>query len=74
MDCSSPGSSVHVIFQIRILEWVVVSYSGDLPDPGTEHVSLYHVLFPQNKNRNETEDKLTRTKIAFEHIKLAPSK
>ena len=27
MDCSPPGSSVHGIFQARILEWVVVSYS-----------------------------------------------
>ena len=34
MDCSPPGSSVHEISQARILEWVVVSFSGDLPDPG----------------------------------------
>ena len=27
MDCSPPGSSVHVIFQARILEWVAISYS-----------------------------------------------
>ena len=25
MDCTLPGSSVHVIFQARILEWVVIS-------------------------------------------------
>ena len=25
MDCSLPGSSVHVIFQARILEWVAIS-------------------------------------------------
>ena len=30
MDCSLPGSSVHGIFQARILEWVAVSFSGDL--------------------------------------------
>ena len=34
MDCSPPGSSVHGIFQARILEWVPIAYSGDLPDPG----------------------------------------
>ena len=28
MDCSPLGSSVHRIFQARILEWVAVSYSG----------------------------------------------
>ena len=27
MDCSSPGSSVHGIFQSRILEWVAISFS-----------------------------------------------
>ena len=28
MDCSLPGSSVHGIFQVRILEWVAISFSG----------------------------------------------
>ena len=27
MDCSPPGSSVHWIFQARILEWFAISYS-----------------------------------------------
>ena len=36
MDCSLPGSSVHGIFQARILEWVAISSPGDLPDPGIE--------------------------------------
>ena len=27
MDCSPPGSSVHEIFQARILEWVAISFS-----------------------------------------------
>ena len=27
MDCSPPGSSIHGIFQARILEWVAVSFS-----------------------------------------------
>ena len=34
MDCSPPGSSVHEIFQARILEWVAVPSPGDLPNPG----------------------------------------
>ena len=33
---SPPGSSVHEIFQARILEWVAISYSRVLPDPGIE--------------------------------------
>ena len=36
MDCSPPGSSVHGILQARRLEWVVVSFTRDLPDPGIE--------------------------------------
>ena len=36
MDCSPPGSSVHGIFQARILEWVAIPFSRDLPDPGIE--------------------------------------
>ena len=40
MDCSPPGFSVYGIFQARILEWVAISYSRDLPNPGTEPVSL----------------------------------
>ena len=27
MDCSPPGSSVHGIFQARILEWVAIAFS-----------------------------------------------
>ena len=34
MDCSLPGSSVHEILQARILEWVAMSFSRELPDPG----------------------------------------
>ena len=29
MDCSLPGSSVHGIFQARVLKWVAVSFSRD---------------------------------------------
>ena len=36
MDCSPPGSSVHGFFQTRVLEWIAISFSGDLPDPGIE--------------------------------------
>ena len=33
MDCSLPGSSVHGIFQARILEWVVISFSTGYSQP-----------------------------------------
>ena len=28
VDCSPPGSSVHGIFQARILEWVAIAFSS----------------------------------------------
>ena len=34
MDCSLPGSSVHGILQARILEWVAMPSSRDLPGQG----------------------------------------
>ena len=30
MDCSLPGSSVHRIFQARVLEWGAIAFS-DIP-------------------------------------------
>ena len=36
MDCGPSGSSVHRIFQARILQWAAIPSSGDLPDPGIE--------------------------------------
>ena len=32
MDCNLPGFSVHGILQARVLGWVAISFSGDLPD------------------------------------------
>ena len=34
MDGSLPDSSVHEIFQTRVLEWAVISSPGDLPNTG----------------------------------------
>ena len=40
MNCSSLGSSVHGLFQAKILDWVAFPPPGDLPDPGVKSVSL----------------------------------
>ena len=58
MDCSLPGSSVHGIFQARLLEWVAIAFSQgywsgllfpspeDLPNPGIEARSpALHMLY-----------------------------
>jgi len=36
VDCGPPGSSVHEIFQARILEWVAISYSRGSSDAEIE--------------------------------------
>ena len=33
-DCSLPSSSVRGILQARILEWIAIPFSKDLPNPG----------------------------------------
>ena len=45
---SLSSSSVHGIFQARILEWVSISSSGDLPDPG---IKLTHLASPALADR-----------------------
>ena len=40
MDCSLPGSSVHGIFQARVLEWVEVAFSVCV----IERYKFYHIV------------------------------
>ena len=40
MNCSPPGSSIHGIFQARILEWVSISFSRESSRPRDQtHIS-----------------------------------
>ena len=32
MDCSLPGSSIHGIFQVRVLEWGAIAFNMDPPN------------------------------------------
>ena len=41
MDSSQPGCSIHEIFQARILEWVVISFSRGSSQPGS-NLGLLH--------------------------------
>ena len=48
MDCSLPGSSVHGIFQARIMEWVAISFSRGSSQPRDRtqvscRQTLYHL-------------------------------
>ena len=62
MDCSLPGSSIHGIFQARVLEWVAISFSRGSSRPGDETcVSLivgrcfYHLSHQGSPILNKTE-------------------
>ena len=47
MDCSPPGSSIHGIFQARILEWVAMPFSRGSPWPRDWTPHLLHLLLWQ---------------------------
>src|SRR5574340_5438 len=50
MDCSLPGSSIHGIFQARVLEWGAIAFSNaymktkpTLPYPGSCHITFIFI-------------------------------
>ena len=42
MDCSPPGSSVHGIFQARVLEWGAIAFSDILHYLHIKFEAYYH--------------------------------
>ena len=40
MDCSLPGSSIHGIFQARVLEWVAIAFSEFLAQGGLNSFTM----------------------------------
>ena len=50
MDCSSPGSSVHEILKVRILEWVAIPFSrgSSQPRDPTWISCFVGILYPLN--------------------------
>ena len=46
MDCSLPGSSVHGIFQARVLEWVAIAFSDPLEEGTATHSSILALRIP----------------------------
>ena len=43
MDCSLPGSSIHGIFQARVLEWVAISFSRGSSRP-RDRTQVSHIV------------------------------
>ena len=51
MDCSPPGSSVHGIFQARVLEWGAIAFSN----PRAIHILTCIVLYTLDFNKNVSD-------------------
>ena len=65
MDCSLPGSSVHGIFQARVLEWIAIAFSmGKTRDllkkigdtKGTFHAKMGTIKGRNSMDLTEAED------------------
>ena len=44
MDCSLPGSSIHGIFQARVLEWGAITFSVEQDYLGSNPNAAFHWL------------------------------
>ena len=58
VDCSPPGSSIHGIFQARVLEWGAIAFS-------TLHASLFKILEVSLCSRNSENIWLMKLLIIY---------
>ena len=72
MDCSLPGSSVHGIFQARILEWVAISFSrrSSWPRDWTRVSRIAGRRFTMWATREVVIGKLNIQKFSIQQISL----
>ena len=61
MDCSLPGSSIHGIFQARVLEWVATAFSGNSRRTIQIPKGRYHQGFAFLVSENLEEDSAVAT-------------
>ena len=79
MDWSQPGSFVHGILQARILEWVAISSSEELPDSGIKPASLTSPalaggFFTTSATWEATRFCLLQLRVKFEYLSHSPSR
>ena len=60
MDCSPPGSSVHGILQVRILEWVAISFSNSDATDLQKSGIIYNQKLKSTKNQLKTNQKVKK--------------
>ena len=56
MDCSLPGSSIHGIFQARVLEWSAIAFSDIF-----SRIHIKWITLKMNINKNTKIDNIHRT-------------
>ena len=74
MDCSLPGSSVHAIFQARILEWVAIPFLQGIfltqgSNPGLLHCR--QILYFLSHQRLRPQNELLKVKVAQSCLTLS---
>ena len=73
MDCSPPGSSVHGIFQARVLEWGAIALSGE--DPLEEGIATHSIILawriPWTEEPGGLQSRVTESESNWS--KLAPA-
>ena len=50
MDCSLPGSSIHGIFQARVLEWGAIAFSGHMRIPRPQMLAIMMLMVQGKQN------------------------
>ena len=74
MDCSLPGSSVHGIFQARILEWVAISFSrgSSWPRDRTQVSGIVGRCFTVWPTRDWANSTVSKANVVDSSQSLAP--
>ena len=74
MYCSSPGASVHGIFQARILEWIPFPSQGQLLNPG-KNIGVDSISFSRatSQPRDRTWVLLYWTSLVAQVVKHLPA-
>ena len=73
MDCSLPGSSVHGIFQARVLEWSATAFSGIAKEEATIRKSMIGIILKEGTASPKSRVNLLYSRMQNMYTKYAQS-
>ena len=79
MDCSLPGSSIHGIFQARVLEWGAIAFSKRMAEvsivqvPNFQQMIARHTEKQENMAQTKEENKSPETNTEDSYIYTSPN-